>query len=314
VAIDLRVGNNGHAALHAFTLGKPYSIDTAGLSFTARPFGHAGATPHPLAVTIGDPVPGEDGRLQELVMPLTFGASPADGGLWDVELHAAQGFAKTSDGDALPFGDWSRPSERWNMAMWWPSRSDIDGLATLRTTYVGHDVYAYGGATLQCGPSVAAYDPAAPLPIVAIEREEQRVAMLGPGIHGGANDAAPRFVAIEPLRFVFRTPDAKHQRGYGGSVEGDGCPAIELADWQIDATFSFQPPPASLDLRPRTRMLHAGMTRADVAWLLGYPTEFAGRERMQRERSWDYDDGPCCGRNVVFRGDRVASFTERSLP
>lgn len=313
MAIDLRVDYGGRAALHAFTLGKPYSIDPSDLSFTAQPFGHANAAPLPLAITIGDPVPGGDGSLQELIMPLTFGPSPGKGGLWDVELHAAQGFAKTSDGDGLPFGDWSRPSARWNMTMWWPSRDDVDGLAKLRTTYVGRNVYAFGGVTLRCGPNVAGFDAAAPLPIVAIEREEHLVAMLGPGIHGGSNDAAPRFVAIEPLRFVFRMPSAA-QRGYGGPVEGDRCPAVELADWQIATTFSFHPPPASLDLAPQAHPLHAGMTRDEVAWLLGYPTAFESREQLRRERTWDYDEGPCCGKTVVFRGDRVASFTERNPP
>jgi len=138
-------------------------------------------------------------------MPITFNKSPADGGLWDVEMHAAKKFATTSAGVSLPLGDWSRPREQWHVVVWWPSHSDVDRLSKLRDDYVGHDVYAYGSLALKCGPNVASFDVSARLRVVAIEREQNRVAMLWPGTQGG-NEIAPRFVAVEPLRFVFRMP------------------------------------------------------------------------------------------------------------
>jgi hypothetical protein len=307
VAIDLTVDYDGNATLHASSIGIPYTIDPGALSFSARRLGEPGGTQHPLDVTIGAVQLAQHGRLEEFVMPITFGRSPADGGLWNAEPHAAKQFATPSDGLSLPLGDWSRPTDRWHIVVWWPSQNDVDRLSKVRDGYFGHNVYAYGGLALKCGPNVAAFDASAPLRVVAIEREQNRVAMLWPGTRSG-NDLAPRFVAIEPLRFVFSTPPAGHQLSFGSNIEGKDCPAVELADWQIDSTFSLKPPPASLDLRRKLQALHAGLTRDEVAWLLGYPTDFASRDKILHERTWFYDVGPRFSTTVVFRGDRIASF------
>ena len=326
IAIDLRTDYAGSATLHAFGLGAPfgapYDIDPSKLTFTARPFGHPDVPPHRVDATIGAPsfVPPEgsgapaDQRLREYAMPITFGKAPGKPGMYEVELHAAEGFARAKDGTPLPFGNWSRPSEKWQLLMWWADETSGDRvLAHKRNQLVGRDVYAYGGSALRCGPNVAAFDASAPLRVVAIEREQRRVAMLWPGVHGG-NDLAPRFMAIEPLRFVLRAPPAGHRQSFGGNIEGDDCPAVELADWQIDATFSLKPPPESLDLSRGVQALHVGMKRDDVAWLLGYPTDLAGRVKMLHERTWLYDSGAYSTTTVVFSGDRVTSFQLPSGP
>lgn len=317
VAIDLRGDYGGAAALHAFSLGAPYTIDPHALHFIARAYGSAHSVEQEIGADIGPPVlvPPEDGsppdshHLREYVMPVTFSRPRGAGGFYDVDLHAASGFAHTSDGMSLPFGDWSRPADRWHLMFWWPSRNRADKeAAELRARLAGHDVYAYGGATLRCGPMARAYEAGVPLRLRAIERERGRVAMLWPGAHGG-NDLAPRFLAMEPLRLVFATPSAP-SLSYGGSIDGDDCPAIVVADWQVDLTVSLEPPRDGLRHGGQPYpQIHIGMTREEVAWVVGYPTEFAKLTALGSEKKWRYNVGPRGSFDVTFRNDRVESFT-----
>jgi hypothetical protein len=314
--MDLRVDADGSAALHAFSLGDPYVIDPHALSFTGRPYERPDSPSQNIAIAVGDPkyVPPEGSvgpgqTLLEFAMPLSFGSAPGDGGLYDVELHPAPGFARTQDGTPISFGDWSRTTERWHLMMWWPTRNDADaGLARLRERFVGHDVYAYGGSSLRCGGSVASYDFTAPLRVRAIDRELDRIAMIWPG-NGGGLDNTPHFLAIAPLRFVFTMPQAR-PKSYGAPIEGTDCPEITLADWQVDTTFSLEEPPAGLQrARDWYPPIREGMSRADVAWLIGHPTEFVTRARIDEEDTWSYDGGARSSISVSFRKDRVASFT-----
>ena len=169
VALDLRVDYAGNVALHAFSFGEPYSVDSKALSFSARRLGESRGTRLPLEVTVGAVQAGQQwkqGQLQEFVMPMTFGKAPADGGFWNMQTRAAKEFATTSDGVSLPLGDWTRPTDHWHMVVWWPSKRDIDQLSKLRDVYVGRDLYAYGSSTLRCAGNVATFDASTPLRVV----------------------------------------------------------------------------------------------------------------------------------------------------
>jgi hypothetical protein len=318
VAVDLRVDYSGIVTLHAFSFGRPYTLDPSRLRFFARPMNAPANAPRsPLRAVIGAPLftPAQGGggleQLREYVMSVTFTRPSPNGGLYRVRLEAAKGFAYSGARIPLPFGDWSTSPRPWEMVMWWPTHRDEASLSALRKRFEGHDVFAYSGASLRCGPAVQSFRAGVPLHVRSVERERDRVAMFWPGAHGGS-DLAPRFLAFGPLRFVFDQPRAR-PIGWGGSVEGNGCPAIELADWQRDVTFSLHAPPASLEpVGTRFPAIRKGMTREEVAWIVGYPTDFARRAAIDAEPVWFYVAGAYGSFSVTFRDGRVTSFTTPS--
>ena len=304
VAIDLRE-HDGIASLHAFALPGPrYRIDPSKLSFQARPFAEPAAALVPVEATIGSPVyvPPEGspatGRLVEYAMPVVFWPSQPPG-MYRVTLNAAPGFATSSDGAALGYGDWSRGGETLSFNLWWPDTRGADAaLQRVRHRLAGRDVYGYGGIDVGCDRLHAIRGANVPIRVRDIVRDAGSVARLWTGstAHWG-NDAAPNFFALGPLRVVVDVP----------------CSQLELADFQIDTTLSLQAPPKDVQAGDAPfSPLERGMSRAAVAWRRGYPNALETRAQLDRQDVWKYFDGPGDGYSVIFRNGRVASFTRPS--
>ncbi len=322
IALVLRTDDAGSATLHAFGLGKPfgtdYDIDPSKLTFTARPYAEPEASPLPVEVTMGVPefVPAvgsgspPDERLREYAMPLAFGKAPGKPGMYDVGLHAAEGFARAKDGTPLPVGDWSRAPMRWHVLVWWPDESSNDAaLSRSRALLAGRDVYGYGGIVIECQPSfLRSYDGATAVHVRSVERERDTLRELYMG--KGVGDASPHFFAVDPLRIIVDVPK-NVPRGTSGTAlaSSDRCPKTTLADWQVDVSLSLSPPPDGFFRdAPWGKHLADGMTRDEVVWLLGYPPEFADRATMSAESTWTYDYGPRERWFVAFQRGRVSSF------
>ncbi len=326
VAIDLRT-QDGVATLHAFALpGAPFTLEPSKISFKARPYDKPNAPEQHLDVTIGSPVyvPPEGqpltGRLVEYAMPVTFHPSQSPG-MYRVELEAAPGFARSPDGTDLEYGDWSRSDASLSFNLWWPPEDNGDpDFALVRKELTGKNVYGYGGIDIGCPHWHNMYAAAVPIKVSQVLRERGEVAELWTGstIHWG-NDAALHFFAIDPLRVVVERPSAK-AIALGGSNQPTTdilpCPAIMLADFQVNAILSMERPPVKKAAALNDAYsLKVGMTRAAVAWLRGYPNEFGDRADLDREPTWQYFDGPGDGYSVTFRDNRVVSFTNpQGLP
>lgn len=326
VAIDLRTQDNT-ATLHAFALpGVRFTLDPSKVSFKARPYDQPNAPERHLDVTIGSPVyvPPEGapltGRLVEYAMPVTFHPSQPPG-MYRVRLEAAPGFARSPDGTDLEYGDWSRSNATLSFNLWWPSEDNGDpNVEHARKELTGKNVYGYGAIDIGCPHWHNMYAASVPIKVSQVLREHGMVAEIWTGstIHWG-NDAALHFFAIDPLRVVVETPSAK-AIGLGGSNQPTSnvsqCPALTLADFQIDAILSMRPPPVKNG--PALKDLYSlkvGMTRVDVAWQRGYPNEFGDRADLDREPTWQYFDGPGDRYSVTFRNNRVISFTsQQGLP
>jgi hypothetical protein len=323
--MDLRGDYDGRVTLHAFSLGPPagvsYVIDASKLTFTAQRYGRPDDPGEPVDITVGSPVfvpPLAVEGLREYSMPVTFGGPPNGPGMYDVTLHAAEGFARTqSDGTPLRFGDWSRAAARWHVLVYWPDERSGDAtLRRLSDRLAGTTVYGYGGITIECQPRfVNSFDAHVGVHVRKLIRDTGTAQQLWMGSGSGSLDSATNFFAVDPLRILVDVPDAK-PRGSGGNTiaPDDRCPKISLADWQVDLTLSTRPPPASLpDDRGGVGFIKPGMSRADVVWRLGYPPEFATREEINRETTWTYDYGPRDETRVEFRDDRVTSYDGPSM-
>jgi len=320
VAIDLRTQDDV-ATLHAFALpGVAFTLDPSKVSFKGRPYDKPNAPAQHLDATIGSPVyvPPEGspltGRLVEYAMPVTFRPSQPPG-MYHVELEAAPGFARSPEGTDLGYGDWSRSDATLSFNLWWPPEDNGDpGVENARKKLTGRNVYGYGGIDIGCPHWHNMHAASVTIKVSQVLREHGKVAELWTGstIHWG-NDAALHFFAIDPLRVVVEMPSAK-AIGLGGSNQPTSdvlpCPALKLADFQIDRILSVQPPPVKSGPPPKDPYsLEVGMTRTDVAWLRGYPNELGDRAELDREPTWQYFDGPGDAYSVTFRNDRVISFT-----
>jgi hypothetical protein len=315
VAIELRT-SDGVAQLHAFGRDA-YTIDPRLLSFVFRRHGASDATFAPMAATIADAhlLPRQSsGGLQEYIMDVRFARPDAAGGLYDVQLVAADGFARDDRGAELPLGDWSRPEPQGHVVVWWPPADD-GSLQRIRDELVGKDVYGFGGITIGCQPrSFSDYDAVTPVHVRGVERDRGKVEHLWTGstVQWG-NDLAPNFFAVEPLRILVDMPANAKPFVFGGtsSPAAGECPAIVLADWQVDVTLSLGPPPPSVPHNVHGYgKVEIGMTRRDVVWRHGYPTQYGGAADLDRLSTWTYsaDNSP----TITFRNDRVSGYGAES--
>ncbi len=252
--------------------------------------------------------------FRRAVHGVSFHAPPGRPGFYRVALQAEPGFASTRSGSVLPYGDWSRADATLHFNMWWPHDTYGDSsLARMRRRWVGKNMYGFGGIALGCQPKwLNIYNAATPVRVRAVVRDRGQVEELWTGttVHWG-NDAARRFFAMSPLRFIVERPIAK-PLGFGGSTQrtSERCPAVVLADWQVSEMFSSVPPPKSISVQNIGTPLRIGMSRADVVWLNGFPNEFGDRVALLSQRVWAYDDGPGDAYHVTFRNGRVAAFTK----
>jgi hypothetical protein len=308
---------DGKAILHASSTGSDYVIDPQKFSFSIVPHDDPTASERPLITTVGPPVaaPAPIGALQHIGQyTMTIAFSPPDQpGLYDVRMSAADGFARLKDGTALPLGDPRQQPQPWEVTMWWPDEHGDDAtLATLAKRFVGKDIYGFGGITVGCGASWGyTYDAATPIRVRAVERDRGQFAELWPGsTANGGSDDSPHFLAADPLRIVVALPAARPSGTFGsrsGSIAD--CPAIVLADWQVDVTIATGPPPALPNNNAPYPAIKVGMFREDVAWRIGYPHEFGARSELDRENVWSYANTTPFGFSVTFRDNKVSSYT-----
>ena len=323
VSFDLRV-RDGVPTLHAFSFGAPYTVDPSRIAFTATLRGDPAATAVPLAIKlrapalvppvgVGDHRLQGDQKQQVYSMSVDFPGPPGKPGMYDVVLHAKRGFAATSGGTDLPFGDWSRPGiQRWQIVAWWPdTRGGDSHLRDAQRRFAGHNVYGYGGIVIGCPNAFETYTAATPVRVREVVRDRGQVEELWPGTTiSGGDDMAPHFFAVEPLRLLVERPAAKPQ-GIGGSSGStiERCPAIVLADWQLDVTLSLSPPPPMRALRGAYPAIVQGMTRDEVAWRIGYPRQFKNFEEVRRTDRWEYAGSPFNSFWIAFRDGRVSRFS-----
>jgi hypothetical protein len=317
VAIDLGV-HNGTLALYARGLGS-YVIDPKRLSLVERPYGEGESSARPLDATIGlpmvvqwqGPYRGDGWPPTEYRMDIILHAPPAPG-IYALDLQADDGFARTDDGSALMLGDWGGWPESWPVELGWPDERNGDRrLAQIRDRLVGKDVFGYGGITIVCPRISWDYSQTTPLRVRSVDRERGQLRRLWTGTttHWGS-DWAPHFEAFEPLRIVVDKPAANPSSwSGGGDSSAEACPAIVLADWQVDVALSLRPPPTIPNDPNQGSSIAIGMSRDDVAWRRGYPNEFAGLAAFRRERIWSYGSDIKDPYTVTFRNDRVVSFT-----
>ena len=315
VSIALRA-DGGATTLHAYSFGDAYAIDSAKLHFIARRRGTANAPSVELKANVGtaafvtpDPRISRSGKgYDEYSIPVRFERSPGMDGLYDVELRADPGFARTAS-VTLELGDPNRQRAQWHAVFWWPPASAEAGLADLRRRIAGKDTYWYGGVALGCATWSSGFGPNVPVRVLRIERETGQVALLGTGstmLWGNG----PSFYSFDPLRIILEEPHATPlffgSGGWGGAAadKKSACPAIVLADWQIESILSTDPPPLGIGRKP----VAVGMSRDQVAWTAGYPTGFDNVATMQRANSWSYEGGPKNSQAFEFKNDRVVSI------
>ncbi len=226
-----------------------------------------------------------------------------------------QDFARSPDGAELKYGDWSSADSTLSFNLWWPNQDSTDPtIENVRKEISGKSVYGYGGIDISCPHWHKMYAATVPIAVHDVVRERGKVELwTGSTVHWG-NDSALHFFAIDPLRMVVDIPSTK-PIALGGSNQPTSdespCPALVLADFQIDVILSTQPPSREATiLLQRSYALSVGMTRAAVAWQRGYPNEFGDREQLDRENVWQYFDGPLDGYSITFADDRVVSFTK----
>jgi hypothetical protein len=183
--------------------------------------------------------------------------------------------------------------------MWWPDTSEGDrALRDARKRFAGRDVYGFGGIGVECGNLSTGYDVGKALHVRDVVRDTGRFDELGTGSTNHSHDPwNPHFFAYEPLRLLV---DMR---------AGNVCPALILADWQLDTAITTASPPPLPKLPANHPQLRKGMSRSEVAWRFGYPPGFAGLAELNRAQVWSYEGGAYLNFAVRFRDDRVASFT-----
>jgi hypothetical protein len=323
---------DGRLLLVVRSFGRPFAIDASKFSFTASRYG--GGARLPLDVTLGpatvartaatavrgynvglhmvvtDPQP----AVQDSTMALEFGSARGLAGMYDVQLHVAPGFATTEDGAALKIPRAEPFHEPWHFLLWWPDHTDsAASLRAIQTRYAGHNVYGYGGILVGCPNAFSGYDFSTPVRVRDVLRDDGRIQeiWLGTTVAGG-NDAAPHFYAVDPLRVLLGRPEGKPFFTGGTSIQPtEQCPAIVLADWQLDLTLSMAAPSIAPEERPFD-FLRVGMSRDEVAWRFGYPHQFADLQTLSQAAKWDYDSDPYDSFWIAFSNDRVSAFQKPS--
>jgi hypothetical protein len=231
-----------------------------------------------------------------------------------VTVGTSDGFARTASSPSLPFLDWSRPSDPpWHVVLDVPDERSHDAvLSALRARLIGRVVHAYGGLAVGCPPaSLRTYPATAGARVHAIARDRDAFARVWTGaMTGWGSDMARSFFALDPVRVVVEEPDTAPFSTGGTNLPASGpCPAIVLADRQVSVTLTTHQPPALTGDPYKDRALRVGMTRNDVLWRFGFPTEFGDRDTLLTKPVWTYDNFPPDAFTVTFRRDRVVSFT-----
>ena len=193
-------------------------------------------------------------------------------------------------------------------------------LASVRRRFAGRTAYGFGGVVLACEPRWENFY-AADVPFVVRDVVRDRgTTTLGTGTTTAwSPNGESRFDAVHPLRFIVTLPRTKpfgrNRSGGNPGTRAGACPALVLADWQVDRTITTSAPPSLRfgDPPGRRRDVRIGETRADVAWKLGYPTGFEPLATVQTAPTWHYDRVALERFDVSFRHDRVVSVTDRSV-
>ncbi len=215
------------------------------------------------------------------------------------------------NGQLVPFGSVGVGVGLPPPLVWRPDESDGDAeLQRLRKRYDGKIVHGFGGVTISCAGWRRTYSSATPLRVVRVERERGTIANIGTGNQLGVDMYGASFSAVDPLRFVFAPTSAKPVAQYGGENGDKGdCPALVLADFQVDVSLSLSTPPPDA---PYDAAIYPGMTREDVIWSHGYPWEVADKATLLGEDTWNY--GVNRGFYAVhFMGGRVISVDVRCV-
>ena len=191
-------------------------------------------------------------------------------------------------------------------------------LDAMRRRFVGRNVYGFGGVAAGCAPRwLNFYAADAAFVVRDVVRDRKRVAALATGTTTAWSPAATtRYFALDPLRFIVTLPTVKpYGSNYDPGQPAGRCPALRLADWQVDRMITTsRPPPLRFGDPPgRLHDVHTGESRAEVAWRLGYPTGFDTMQALRTARTWRYDRVPLENFSVVFRRDRVIAVTDRSI-
>lgn len=220
-----------------------------------------------------------------------------------------------------------------------PSDGGVDGhVAALRRRYVGTTVQGFGDLTLSCDPPYVALPrmgsglplpphllpaglPTAPpnpqltvdvgrdpsLVVSAIDRPAGPNGLwtLGGAVttrYGGVGS----FASVMPVRvrFAYRT------RGAGAPLHGCRGPHLALADWEVERTLWIHAPALQARAEPAI-----GMSRIQVAHLLGYPDAIGTPAELDRLTTWHY---PAVlqpfDSSVTFAHGRVAQYRAPQSP
>jgi hypothetical protein len=184
-------------------------------------------------------------------------------------------------------------------------------LREARQRFAGRDIYGYGGLRIDCGNWYVDYDPSTSVHVREVVRDTGRTEQLWTGTTTRwFNDDAVHFMAKAPLRFIVEKPAAGTMLTESNSGPPEKfCPAVVLADWQVDLTITTSPPPALPAIRGDYPALRKGMSRLEVAWRIGYPNGYDRLPALRHARTWEYNGGIFDSFTVTFANDRVASFT-----
>lgn len=113
----------------------------------------------------------------------------------------------------------------------------------------------------------------------------------------------PSFYAKDPIRIVFETPKMPPiGTNYGVTGRPGSCPALVLADFQIDLAISTSTPPNGIT---ESNPIRVGMSRAALIWTWGFPWEIADRKSLLKENVWHYGIG-LAAYTVYFKNGEVA--------
>ncbi len=214
---DVRIAfetENGVARLHPFA-GVPFTLDLRALSFSLRPFNafrlDPSASPQPIAVELGRPVPQNYPGRYEYIIPITVPA-PAGPGMYRLSADALPGFARDAGGNVLPSRRFPK-SGIGAIAAWWPDeRGGDSGLRDVRTRFSMRAVRTYGGIALACPSWGTSTNPLVAIGVGTVTREVGRVEELETGATWDAQDFGFRFLAFDPLAFPVVDPHVPRRR------------------------------------------------------------------------------------------------------
>ncbi len=312
---DVRIGfgaRDGVLHLDVFS-AVPFTINPAALHFTLRPYRgfevDETARAMPVRAVLGAPVLSGGSTRPSYDVPVALG-SPPGWGMYQLSAETDPGFARTGDGNPLPVTQFP-DSGIGAIAAWWPDERGGDPrLRATKARFTGRVAHAYGEAVRICDQPHASwgtgYPAQTPLRVEAVTRERGRVALLQVG--AGTGDFAFRFLAFDPLALRIADP---------GEVPASfqPCPfVLRYADpWHVETALSLAAPPAFVT-QPGF-VVHAGMSRDDVVWLMGYPGRYGTVASFRAEDRWTYPAPTPFSWWVRFKNDRVVEVKPpRDLP